>query len=201
MTKSLSSKLYLKAKFFKFKMHERQKLHGHMDDFNKLCLDLENIKVKYDDEDKALVLLHYLPKSYETFVDILKHDRDTLTLDDVIRALNSKELQQKVEGKNTAGDVLALRFRSVKRDPRSRGRSRSKSRIGKKVIKCFHCHEEGHIKKHCPKRKEFQDKVSPEISNSICEFDYDSADALVVSSNENKDVWVLDSGCSFHVTP
>lgn len=43
-------------------------------------LDLENIDIKYDEEDKALVLLHSLPKSYETFVDILKHGRDTLTL-------------------------------------------------------------------------------------------------------------------------
>jgi len=73
MTKSLSSRLYLKAKFFTFKMQEGQKLRSHIDDFNKLYLDLENIDIKYDEEDKALVLLHSLPKSYETFVDILKH--------------------------------------------------------------------------------------------------------------------------------
>ena len=60
-----------------------------MDDFNKICLDLENIDVSYDDEDKALVLLYSLPKSYETFVDILKHGKDTLILKDVIGALNS----------------------------------------------------------------------------------------------------------------
>ena len=53
MTKSLSSRLYLKAKFFTFKRHEGQKLQNHKDDFNKLYLDLENIEVKYDDEDKA----------------------------------------------------------------------------------------------------------------------------------------------------
>lgn len=46
---------------------------------------------------KALVLLHSLPKSYETFVDILKHGRDTLSLDDVIGALNSKELHRRQE--------------------------------------------------------------------------------------------------------
>ena len=90
MTKSLSSHLYLKARFFTFKMHENQKLQDHIDEFNKLCLDLENIEVKYEDEDKALVLLHSLPRTYETFVDILKHGRDALSLDDVIGALNSK---------------------------------------------------------------------------------------------------------------
>ena len=71
LTKTLSSRLYLKTKFFTFKMKEKQKLQDHIDEFNKLCLDLENINVKYDDEDRALVLLHSLPLSYEYFVDIL----------------------------------------------------------------------------------------------------------------------------------
>ena len=53
MTKSLSSS-YLKAKFFNFKMQEGQKLQNHIDDFNKLCLDLENLSISYDEEDKAL---------------------------------------------------------------------------------------------------------------------------------------------------
>ena len=97
MTKTLSNRLFLKTKFFSFKMSENQRLQDHMDNFNQLCLDLENINIKYEDEDKALVLLHSLPKSYETFVDILKHGRDKLTLDDVIGALNSKDLQHKVE--------------------------------------------------------------------------------------------------------
>ena len=78
-------------------MGEGQKLQEHIDDFTKLYLDLENIDIKYDDEDKALVLLHSLPRSYEIFVDILKHGRENLSLDDVIGALNSKELQQKIK--------------------------------------------------------------------------------------------------------
>lgn len=66
-------------------MKENQKLQDHIDEFNKFCLDLENINVKYDDEDKALVLLHSLPRSYEYFVDILQHGRDKLSLEYVIR--------------------------------------------------------------------------------------------------------------------
>ena len=78
-------------------MREGQKLQDHINDFTKICLDLENINIKYDDEDKALILLLFLPRSYETFVDILKHGRENLSIDDIIGALNSKELQQKVE--------------------------------------------------------------------------------------------------------
>lgn len=106
-------------------MIEGQRLQNHIDGFNKLCLDIKNIDIKFDDEDKVLVLLHSLLKSYETFVDILKHGRDTLTLDDVIGALNLKELQHKVEAKKIAGDVLAVRFRTEKRDLRYKGLSQS----------------------------------------------------------------------------
>ena len=52
-----------------------------------------------------------------------------LTLDDVIGASNSKELQNKVEGKNTYGDVLSIKIRSNRRDPRGKNRSRSRSRV------------------------------------------------------------------------
>ena len=157
-------------------MDEGKKLWEQTDEFNKLCLDLENIDIKYDDENKALVLLHSLPKSYETFVDILKHGRDKLSLDDVTRALSSKELQHKVEGKNSIHDALTVGTRLEIRDPKFKGRSRSKSRNGRKMIRCYHCHDEGH--KNCPKRKSELLEKNPGISSSVCEVDYDSADAL-----------------------
>ncbi|KAL5560698.1 hypothetical protein UlMin_036909 [Ulmus minor] len=90
---SLSDKvrLHLTAKFFTWKMMEGSVLQGHIDDFNKLVMDLENIGVEYKDEDKALVLLYSLSRSYETSVDILQHGRDTISLEDVASALKAKE--------------------------------------------------------------------------------------------------------------
>ena len=95
MTKNLSSRLHLKANFFTWKMTEGRDLQGHIDDFNKLVMDLENIGVEYEDEDKALVLLYSLPRSYETLVDILQHGRDTISLEDVVSALKAKEQKWK----------------------------------------------------------------------------------------------------------
>ena len=116
-------------------MHDNHKLQEYLDDFNKLCLDLENIDVKYNDEEKALVLLYSLPKSYENFVDILQHGRDKLSLEDVIGALNSKELRIKMDSKSTPSDTLTARTRSTKIDLKNRGKSRSKSRNRKGLIK------------------------------------------------------------------
>ncbi|KAL5575291.1 hypothetical protein UlMin_016990 [Ulmus minor] len=72
-------RLHLKTKFFTWKITEGRDLQGHIDEFNKLVIDLENIGVEYEDEDKALVLLYSLLRSYETLVDILQHGRDTIS--------------------------------------------------------------------------------------------------------------------------
>ena len=90
MTNNLSSRLHLKAKFFTWKMKEGRDLQGHIIDFNKLTIDLDNIGVEYEDGDKALVWLYLLPNS-ETLVDILQHGRETISVEDVVGALKAKE--------------------------------------------------------------------------------------------------------------
>lgn len=57
MTKSLANKLYLKKKLYTFYMPAGRKISKHIDDFNKIVLDLANIEVKFEDED--LTLLYY----------------------------------------------------------------------------------------------------------------------------------------------
>ena len=184
LIKTLPSQLFLKARFFTFRMKDNQKLQDHIDEFNKLCLDLENINVRYDDGDKAVVLLHFLPRSYEHFVDILRHDREKLSLDDVIGALNSKDLRFKLDEKSSTGDVLVARYRNSKRDPKVKGKSRSKSRNGRNPVKCYYCHEDGHIKRNCPKRKkDLQDKNISNGGALVCEFRYDSSEACCVTQN------------------
>nr|GEV27032.1 retrovirus-related Pol polyprotein from transposon TNT 1-94 [Tanacetum cinerariifolium] len=59
-----------------------RKIFEHIDEFNKIVLDLANIKVKFEDEDLALLLLTSLPASYEHFVDTFLYGREALTLED-----------------------------------------------------------------------------------------------------------------------
>ncbi|OAE29452.1 hypothetical protein AXG93_4548s1300 [Marchantia polymorpha subsp. ruderalis] len=76
-------------------MAEGKDLMEHLDEFNKLIVDLKNIDVKYDDDDQALVLLYSLPRSYEHMVDILQHvarwDRADCTLVDVTAITEPQE--------------------------------------------------------------------------------------------------------------
>nr|GEX20730.1 retrotransposon protein, putative, Ty1-copia subclass [Tanacetum cinerariifolium] len=94
MAKSLTNKLYLKKKLYTFYMPDRRKISEHIDEFNKIVLDLTNIEVKFEDKDLALLLLTSLPASYEHFVDTLLYGREALTLEDVMATLNSKEIKK-----------------------------------------------------------------------------------------------------------
>ncbi|GKG01321.1 hypothetical protein Tco_0306026, partial [Tanacetum coccineum] len=59
------------------------------------------------------MLLTSLPPSYENFVETLLYGRESLTMEDVLATLNSRELKKRTEGtKEEAGDGLYVRGRS-----------------------------------------------------------------------------------------
>ena len=97
MTKSLANRLFLKKKLYFFKMAPRKSVEDHLDDFNKIVLDLENIEIKVD-EDQAIIVLNSLPSDkYEHFVDTMMYGKESVTLEEVQSALMSKELKKKSE--------------------------------------------------------------------------------------------------------
>ena len=73
MSKSLTNKLYLKQKLYGLKMAKGLNLSQHINVFNYIISDLKRIDVKFEDEDKALMLLNSLPASsmYENLVTTL----------------------------------------------------------------------------------------------------------------------------------
>ena len=118
MTKSLVNRLYLRQALYSFKIHEDKSIDEQLDQFNKLILDLENIDVFIDYEDQALLLLSSLPKSYATFKDTLLCGRESLSMDEVQAALNSKELNHRIEEKaSSVAEGLSMRGRPAKESP------------------------------------------------------------------------------------
>ncbi|GJZ08691.1 copia LTR rider [Tanacetum coccineum] len=204
MTKSLANKLYLKKKLYTFYMPAGRKIFEHIDEFNKIVLDLTNIEVKFEDEDLALLLLTSLPASYEHFVDTLFYGREALTLEDVMATLNSKEIKERSKAKGDDGEGLYVRGRTDRRDSRqSRGKSRSKSRGGR--LKCYICQSEDHLKRNCPKnnRKKSTSYVKKDDQPSSSGSTYDDSEVMMVMSTQAQALLdlIMDSGCSYHMTP
>nr|GEU66536.1 retrovirus-related Pol polyprotein from transposon TNT 1-94 [Tanacetum cinerariifolium] len=187
-------------------MEAGTKLGNHIDEFNKLILDLANIDIEIEDEDRALVLLTSLSPSYENFVETLLYGRESLTMEDVLATLNSRELKKRTEGtKEETSDGLYVRGRSDRSGKAHSGRSsrfKSSGRSGK--LKCFIYHSESHLKRDCPMKKSSgfvkKGKHDQDSDSSYDEGNAYFREALVVVGNDEMTELVMDSGGSYHMT-
>ncbi|GKD06157.1 hypothetical protein Tco_1181131 [Tanacetum coccineum] len=179
MIKSLANRLYLKKKMYTYYMSPGMKLGDHIDKFNKLILDLANIDIEIKDEDQALMLLTSLPSSYENFVETLLYGRESLTMEDVLVTLNSREFKKRSGGtKEGPGDGLYVKGRSD--------------------------HSEGHLKRDCPMKKSSgfikKGKHDQDSNSSDDKGNAYFREALVVVGNDEMVELVMDSGGSYHMT-
>ncbi|XP_024315863.1 uncharacterized protein LOC106865951 isoform X2 [Brachypodium distachyon] len=222
MSKDLTSKMHVKQKLFLHRLQEGGNVLNHITEFKEIISDLAAMEVKYDEEDMGLMLLCSLPSSYTNFRDTILYSRDTLTLNEVYEALHSKEkmkhMVSHVGSSSSQGEGLSVRGRTNERSSNNgnRGKSsngyRGRSKSRGKYKSCKYCKEDGHEISECYmlqnkekrngkfKQKDQQEDDARAIVVSKQDFD---GDVLVVATGDSKmrDVWVLDTACTFHMTP
>ncbi|KAH9666456.1 hypothetical protein KPL70_020645 [Citrus sinensis] len=187
MTKSLANRLYIKKKMFSLRMIKGTSLNKHIDEFNKVCDELETIDEGLSDEIKALLLISSLPKSYEHFVDALLYGRQTLSLEEVKYALGTKKLKDKQDNpESESSEGLMARGKSEKRE--SKGKKQGKLKSKQKNLKCFHCHKEWHFKRDCPERKN-KNKENKEMTGNAAiatdeEGSFETAGVLIATNQK-----------------
>ncbi|KAG8486054.1 hypothetical protein CXB51_019365 [Gossypium anomalum] len=221
MSKTLTSKLHMKQRLYAHRLEEGASVHEHLIVFKEILSNLEAMEVQYDKEDLGLILLCSLPPSYSTFRDTILYSRESLTVDEVYDSLTSYDkMKHLVVKPDSQGDSLIVRGRQDRnadddrgriqeRNPRGKSKGRSKSSNRGKT--CNFCKKKGHIKSECYK---LQNKIKREAANQkgkqpensgeadVVE-DYSDGELLVASVNDSKvsEEWILDSGCTFHMSP
>ena len=134
MTKSIENRLYLKKKLFKFQYKKGISMTEHLDNFNKILADLQNLEVEILEEDKVLLLLNSLPESYEHLTTTLLYGKDEVKFVDVSNVLVNNKYRKKGQNNHidTTSEALTVaRGRTNNRKsggPGGPNRSRSKSR-------------------------------------------------------------------------
>uniref|UniRef100_A0A2N9EW59 Integrase catalytic domain-containing protein n=1 Tax=Fagus sylvatica TaxID=28930 RepID=A0A2N9EW59_FAGSY len=137
MSKSLTNKLNLKQKLYGLKMTEGADLRQHINTFKQIISDMLRIDIKFEDEDKAMMLLTSLPASYEHLVTTLLYGKETLELEKVSGALLDHYQRKHKDSAESSGERLVVkgyqdRGRKKDKDDKSaRGRSKSKSKTVK----------------------------------------------------------------------
>ncbi|KAL5795047.1 hypothetical protein ACOSP7_003641 [Xanthoceras sorbifolium] len=119
LKKTLTNKLYKKQCLYSLRMSEGTSLGSHIDEFEYLIMDLQNLDV--EDEDQALLLLCSLPSSYRHFRETMLYGKDTISLKDVKTVLETKEkIDHDITGQSSNSQAQGLYARGR---PEQRGRS------------------------------------------------------------------------------
>jgi hypothetical protein len=143
---SASNKVFLMKRLFNMKMSEGGFIADHLNEFNTVTNQLIYVKVDFDDEVRALLILCSFPESWNSLVMAVSNSisgSNTLKFDDVVGVILSEEMRWK-NTSETLGNALNMENRGRQKDrgkgSENRGNSRkgrSKSRIGK--IECWIC--------------------------------------------------------------
>lgn len=128
---STSNKVFLMKRLFNMKMVEGGSVTNHLNEFNMVTSQLTSIKVKFDEEVKALLILCSLPESWNGLVMAVSNyasGSNTLKFDDVVGVILSKEIRRKSSGgTSTSGNVLNAESRGRTKERENNSGNRGKS--------------------------------------------------------------------------
>jgi hypothetical protein len=90
-----SNKVFLMKRLFNMKMSEGGSVADHLNDFNMVTNQLSSVKVDFDDEVRALLILCSFPERWNDFVMVVSNSvsgSNTLKFDDVVGVILSEEM-------------------------------------------------------------------------------------------------------------
>jgi hypothetical protein len=150
--KDISNRLLLKEQFHNLRMGEGTKIYDHLSTLNNIVSELESIKVKIDDEDKALRLILSLPPSYVHLKPALMYEKENLSFEEVVTKIISEERRMKNDESTSSNSMLLTRSGA------------NGKKIHAKNLPCWKCGRSGYLKRNCPSgavsEKDFEKSAS-----------------------------------------
>ena len=210
MTKSISNRLLLLKKLEECKLKSGESLKRHLDEFDSLVMDLKNVDVEIGDEQLAIKLLCSLPPEYVHFRETVLYGKDEISMEEIKNALLQREvIETHLTSPSAESQGDGLVATSGKKGKGSNSRNSRSSNSWLKNVICHGCNEKGHIKKNCPNRGGNSDDVTTGKAKGdvgvVFEHSSDDSDgdALITCDSGLKihKSWILDSGCSYHMSP
>ena len=158
--KTAQNKASVIRRLVNLKYRDGRSVTEHLSDFQGLINLLTNMKMVIDDELQALMLLSYLPDSWDTLIVSLSNSapQGVLTLDIVKDSMFNEEARRKEQGVVAESEALVSEYRGrtnnrkFHRRDKSKGRSRDGLRGRSKTrkdLECYHCGGIGHMKREC----------------------------------------------------
>ena len=121
-------------------MTENTSVKAHVSEYTALLNDMERIGIKVEDEDKAIVLLSSLPKSYQGFKETMLHSRVSLTLEDVKSNLLVKsDIENNLTTFERSNQEVGLYVERGRNNERKHHQGRSRSKSLHKNLSCNYC--------------------------------------------------------------
>ena len=95
MKKSNENRLNLLERLFYLQIKSGMSISSHIDEFNKLIVDLLNLDENFKDERKAMLLINSFPNELDHLCISLIHEKDKLSFEEVSSVLLNYEIQKK----------------------------------------------------------------------------------------------------------
>ncbi|KAG6418890.1 hypothetical protein SASPL_121096 [Salvia splendens] len=212
--KSMHNKIFLKRRLYTLRMAESTTVTDHINTLNTMFSQLTTLSHTIQEAERAELLLQSLPDSYDQLVINLTNNLvpDQLIFDNVAASVLEEESRRKNKedqhvSSHQAEALSVTRGRSMERGPSgSHNKGRSKSRHLKN-IKCFGCGKKGHLKRDCWNKKKGGEHEKSNAQSCVAsasddgEVLYGEVSTQAEGRKAYSDVWLLDSGATWHMTP
>ena len=133
MKKRNENWLYLLKRLFRLQLKSGMSINSHIDEFNKLIVDLLILDETFKYERKAMLLIGYLPDELDHLCITLLHGKEKWSFEEVCFAFLNYEIRKKDQRERRDESVEALTVKGCSQNKKweTRGKVTSNSRLGK----------------------------------------------------------------------